>query len=77
MNANQIKQWCRDHAGQPRRRLWTTSQGYKLQFADGSTYMYTTFDIGGERRRCVIYINGAEVRTYTIQHTGCGNWAEV
>ena len=77
MNAEQVKKWCRDHAGQPRRRLWTTSQGYKLQFADGSTYMYTTQDIGGERRRCVIYINGAEVRTYTIKHTGCGNWAEV
>ena len=77
MNAKQIKEWCRDHAGQSRRRLWTTSQGYKLQFADGNTYMYTTYDIGGDRRRCVIYINGAEVRTYTIQHTGCGNWTEV
>ena len=77
MNAKQIKEWCRDHASQSQRRLWTTSQGYKIQFADGSTYTYTTYDIGGERRRCVIYINGTEVRSYTIQHTGCGNWAEV
>jgi hypothetical protein len=77
MKTYQIKKWCRDHAGQSRRTLWTTSQGYKIQFADGSTYMYTTQDIGGERRRCEIYINGEQVRSYTMQHTGCGNWTEV
>ena len=76
MNAKQIKEWCKDHAGQPRRRLWTTSQGYEIQFANGNTYMYTTQDIGSERRECRIYINGTMARRYVMKHIGFGNWIE-
>lgn len=71
-----ITKWCKDHAGQARRMIWSNRLGYKMQFASGDTYMYTTQDIGGERRECRIYINGTMARRYVMKHIGLGNWIE-
>lgn len=76
MTKKQLADFCRKYAGQSRRTIWSTLSGYKIEFSDGTTYMYTMHDIGIDRRENTVYINGIEVRRYITKNVGFGDWIE-
>lgn len=77
MTKQELKNWCKAHAGQARRTIYSNSSGYKYLFEDGSTYTYHSREAGIDRRLTTIYINGREVYKALFKHIGFGDWKEV
>ena len=77
MTKQQLRAWCAAHCGQARRVVYDTLNGYKLAFADGSTYQYAEWDIGISYRRTEIRINGKPAYTGYYRSEGCGSWREI